>query len=259
MIIGITGASGFVGKILAQQLSLNGEIVDILAADGRGRYRLNEASNIGSTKPNVLVHCALIRNTGKNEVDENLLGLQKLLDESKDNPKMRIIFISSLSSHSKSLSNYGQSKFNCEEFLHPLPHACVIRAGVITSYPSGGMEKLLTKLSNFPIILFSISNLNLYLTPITDLVDFISDFIQNTSHQDSKSVVLAEGAPISLTQFLKTKRSKKPVITIEISLFPIIKLISLIEKLNLRLALFDSIKSYSTPFELRYFDWKQRA
>ena len=245
-------------RILTEELKFLGKIVDIQASDGLSKYYLNFPSNIASVNPDVLIHCAMSRKTNKTQLDENFLGLTRLLHEVTGNQKIQIIFISSLSSHSHSSSLYGRSKFNCEELLKKLPNSHVIRVGLITASPSGGFEKALERLANMPLVLTSISNIQLYITPIHTLVDHISNVIQNDLRINSKSVIIAEKQPIKLTTFLKTKRSRRTWVLIEFSFPLILKIIEFAHHIKLSLSLFDSVKSYSTPLELRNFYWKSK-
>lgn len=258
LIIGITGSTGFVGKTLTEELKSIGMVVNIQASDGLSKYRLDYPSNITSLNPDVLIHCAMSRKANRTHLDENILGLTRLLDEALGNPKMQIIFISSLSSHSQSSSMYGKSKFYCEELLRKLPNTHVIRVGLITASPPGGFEKVLTRIANIPLILTSISNIQLHITPIYTLVDHIFNIVQNNSTVNSKSIIIAEKPPILLTNFLKTRRSRRTYVVIEFSFSLVLKIIEFAQHLKLSLNLFDSVKSYITPLELRNFYWKSK-
>lgn len=257
MLIALTGASGFVGKRIAPKLSELGQVVAIRALDEKGDYRLNQPSNLRLVKPDVLIHCAMTRNTFKHiDEDENFLGAKRIINEAESNPTIKIIYISSLSSHSKSLSKYGKSKFKIEEFLSESSNVFVLRAGLICAEKTGGFESVLRKIANTPFVLISISKIRLYLTPLDTLVETITAIVQNSSNQDLKRMIVADSHPTLLTEYLSNHRSRFKLMTIEVSLATLLKFISFIERrFCLNLALFDSVKSYATPIEPRNYKW----
>ena len=258
MIIALTGSNGFVGKILSEKLGFLGKIIEVCSSDGHSKFRLNYPSNITSINPDFLIHCALSRNTKNSMFDENFLGLKRLLDEAHRNPKMQIIYLSSLSSHSQSTSKYGKSKFYCEEFLNQLPNTHIIRAGLISASPPGGFDKKLNRISNIPLISVSISDIQVYLTPMDQLIEHISDIIKNNLSFNSHSIIVAEAHPVTLTRLLKSKRSKATWLEIEIPLSLILRIVKFADQLKLNFSLFDSISSYSAPLELRKFIWRPK-
>jgi dTDP-4-dehydrorhamnose reductase len=260
LLIALTGASGFVGKSIAPKLREIGQVVAIRALEEKANYRLNQPSNIGIINPDVLIHCAMTRNPFKHiDEDENFLGAKRIVNEAGGNPSLKIIYISSLSSHSKSLSKYGQSKFKIEEYLSESSNVFILRAGLICAEQTGGFESVLRKIANTPFILISILKIKLYLTPIDTLLETIAAIVQNSSNQDLKKVIVADSHPIFLTDYLNNHRSRSKLITIEVSLMTLLKFISFIERrFCFNLALFDSVKSYATPIEQRNYNWDRR-
>jgi dTDP-4-dehydrorhamnose reductase len=258
LIIGLTGATGFVGKNVTPFINNLGRVVELRSANEKAKYRLNEPSNITKIKPDILIHFAMTREFQKeNGEDVNYLGIKRKLDESSFNPNMKVIFLSSLSSHSNSASNYGYSKFKIENYLSQFTNVSIIRTGVICAKPEGGFEKTLKRIANIPLFLFSISKLDLHLTSIEILNESICSVITKSSSEKSNKFIVAEETPISLTHFLESRRSKFKLMTIELSIKNVLTIISFVEsKLRIRVQIFDSIKSYAYPLEQRDFAWK---
>ncbi len=256
MLIGITGATGFVGLNLTKEITRFGEVIEIRSINGKEKYRLNFPSNIAIVKPQILIHLAISRSyANENGHDENLLGLQRIVEESKENKEMIIIYLSSLSSHSSSASKYGRSKFNCEEFLKNVELAYIVRAGLISAVPPGGFDARLRKIANMPLVLPSISNLYIHVTHIQQITNAIEAILDYPFDQKLKSLIIAKQEPVSLTNYLLSVRKRFKFATIEVSLTSLLRLVRLGEKF-VKLQLFDSIKSYSTNLEVRDFVWK---
>jgi dTDP-4-dehydrorhamnose reductase len=260
MLIALTGATGFVGQSILPKLREIGDVIEIQAFGGNGKFRLNQASNIAAIKPDVLIHCAMTRvSNRKIDEDVNFLGAKRLLNETVGNSNLKIIFISSLSSHSNSLSQYGHSKFRIEELFSKSPNAFVLRAGVICAEPAGGFEKILKKIANFPFILISISKIKLYVTPVEMLVKAIASIIENSASPNLRRAIIAEPESVTFTDFLTKQRSRVQLILFEISLIRLMKMIHFCENfLHLNIGIFDSIKSVSTHGETRNYSWDFR-
>jgi hypothetical protein len=236
-----------------------GQVVEDGSSDGKENYRLNQPSNLATMQPDVLIHCAMTREVYQQIEDgKNFQRIKRIIAETCNIPNIKIIFISSLSFHSKSLSLYGQSKFRLEEYLSELSNVYIVRAGVICGENVGGFGKILNRIANIPLIQISISRIELYLTPLWMLQDAIFSIVKQFSGAEMRKFIIADSNPWLLTDFLEMKRSRFKLLRVELSLKRLLSLINFSEsKLHFRLALFASIKSYANPVEIRNFVWSK--
>lgn len=185
--IAITGATGFLGVTLARHF----------AADERWRVRLlarRSPPPIDSVHPieaqpynleqpvdasmlggcDVIVHCAhdLTARARGVENNVNYSAAQALIQANEDGPRARLIFVSTLSAHEDSQSEYGRVKYATEQLIDCERHT-VLRPGLIIG--DGGLfRRMLTQLQSAPCVpLFYFGRRNLQTIWIGDLVKAI--------------------------------------------------------------------------------------
>lgn len=89
----ITGADGFLGKILCQKLKILGQ--DFVAFRGDITDNKNVENNFETNKFDVILHLAAVRNGGRECLMANGLGTLNILEQAKKQ-NCRLVFISSM-------------------------------------------------------------------------------------------------------------------------------------------------------------------
>jgi nucleoside-diphosphate-sugar epimerase len=124
-VIGITGATGFIGSALADYLSKCGYTIiafvrDIDRATSLAkRYDLADEIPEGLFKGvDILIHCAFVELSNNAEAETiNYEGTKRLVKASKQDGVKKIIFFSSVSAKANSTSAYGRSKHKIHSLL----------------------------------------------------------------------------------------------------------------------------------------------
>jgi len=159
MIVGITGASGYVGGILLQSARTAG--LNAIAMSRRQTespwipYHLGmDPAKLPLEELDVLIHTAYdfhIRSSGEIQRVNVESGLRLLRSASKRGVK-KIILISSVSSYEGCRSLYGQAKYSLEQETIRLG-GIVVRPGLVWGDDPGGvMGKLVELVRRFPLV-----------------------------------------------------------------------------------------------------------
>lgn len=250
ILIAVTGASGFIGSYVKKKLESSNEVVDLLSKDNISKFKLNKASNSKAINAEMIICCALDRETLSN----NLEGMKLLVSENTRPKPPKIIFISSFSSNRSALSNYGKSKFEIETYLEEVPDAVVIRTGLVVSAPRQGFALKLQKLANFPLVLIVPSNINLYITPIDNLVTLIESIVKG-QYVGTNKLLCALKEPQNLANYLKHERTRIKLFEIKIPLTKNFSFLPFLKLLPSYPRLLDSIKSIFQTEEFQGFKW----
>jgi nucleoside-diphosphate-sugar epimerase len=132
--IAITGATGFIGGVLAKMLTAVGWQVRALVRSASYHKRPNDIAaewvigDLGDmeslrqlvTGTDAIVHCAgAVRGTNQNDFDRvNVDGVARLVQAATEqNPSPRFLLLSSLAAREPQLSHYAASKLNGERAL----------------------------------------------------------------------------------------------------------------------------------------------
>ena len=144
----ITGANGFIGSYLVNYFLQKGFIVKGLCHHTHPdvkhvnftaeQYELNKDIKAELfEQADYVIHCAIETFTGnKNNHDNNIQGTLKLRDYCRNIGIKRFVFISSMSAHENSLSQYGKTKFFLEKQFDQ-PHELVFKPGLVLG--NGGL------------------------------------------------------------------------------------------------------------------------
>ena len=191
----VTGGTSIVGRTIVHCLISNGHDVIQIGRGTDPKWALGQDIPIG-VAADCLVHLAHDR---KLTLEQNMQAFQRII-ASFDK---RIIFLSSLSAHSRSKSTYGQSKYEGEQIFSSVGGSS-LRAGLIVigrNY-SGVIAKLarLVEISRLIPIPFG-GKPNLYFTRIEDLCAEILNEIQ---FGNSCVKFAAASTPIKLLNLCKT-------------------------------------------------------
>ena len=180
MTIAITGSTSNLGVYLVKFLkSKKKRIIEINRKNDNFFLENSHTYNFKGKKISTLIHLA--HTYTANGFNVNFEGSKKLFIKARKNNVKKIIFISSISAHIKSLSDYGKTKYKIEKFC--LKNKIIIlRPGIIFG---GGIDKKLSLMSSllryFPIIpCFNNKNKFLYSVHINDLIKVIFKNIKSS-------------------------------------------------------------------------------
>ncbi len=201
--IGITGASGFIGKYLVSTLSMSGYNVvayqrDLPKEDERIKnveYRLFDMRRMAEVSfYNIthIIHCAYSYEDKKSDIESgmNFLAAQQLSLLAR-NGGMRLIFLSSLMVESNAQSLYVLQKKKIESLARHNAHS-IIRLGLVLG--NGGVGLTLGRMAAafriFPCIgngkqLLYISPLSSIGSGVISVVDSATDDLITIAHQDA--------------------------------------------------------------------------
>ncbi|HVR75169.1 MAG TPA: NAD(P)-dependent oxidoreductase [Planctomycetota bacterium] len=151
-VIAITGATGLVGRHLADRFRRLGWEVRALVRDAaRYPYRESGIRSFACDLPdridprglegaNALIHCAyMTRFTDLESARRvNDLGTRKVLEAGRAAGVETSVFLSSQSAHEQASSYYGRSKLELERLFHPA-RDLVFRSGLVLSRSGSGL------------------------------------------------------------------------------------------------------------------------
>lgn len=161
VVVGITGAGGYLGSALGQSLRSSG--VEVVAfrrstpnsLDATDRYfELGERPEPGTFAGiSCLVHAAWdLRETNPRRSWEcNVDGSKRLLAAALDDGVQRFVFVSSMSAYFGTRQHYGIAKLAVERAVLEA-HQLVVRPGLVYGGTPGGMVLTLSKLARLPVI-----------------------------------------------------------------------------------------------------------
>lgn len=145
----VTGASGYVGSILAEDLGRHFSVVPLVrhSPPAHGlQWSLESSDDIAQQLRDrdvkVLVHAAWdMHATKRSHIETTCVdGSHRLFDAALRAGVQRIVFISTISAFDGCRSVYGQTKLAVEQLLRPLPVPCVaLRLGLVFGPAPGGM------------------------------------------------------------------------------------------------------------------------
>ncbi len=217
----LTGASGFLGSAIYEQLIKTQECVCL------SRSKLSNSSDyilcdLNKENPNfpkvqtpsVVIHCAsLIKGTPRQIQKTNVDGTRQLINWAKNEKIEKFIFISSLDVET-SQSVYACSKKESENYLKSSGLSyCIIRPSVIFGKnDTKNITQLITFIQKWPILF--IPNKGAFIwqpVSVSDCMDLVIDSISLNTHKN-ETLTLVGPQQLSflnlvtiLTQYLKTK------------------------------------------------------
>jgi len=158
-IVAITGASGYLGSVLAAAFGSSGFSVRRLVRtptpdSGDRAFNLN---SVGTSEildgVDVLVHCAYdLTLTRRSEIwQTNVFGTTALLDRAESSGVRRTIVLSSMSAYRGTHQLYGRAKLATE--IAALSRGmCAVRPGLVYGPGLGGMAGTLHQLASLPVL-----------------------------------------------------------------------------------------------------------
>jgi nucleoside-diphosphate-sugar epimerase len=155
MKIAITGANGYIGRLLRQRFTDERHAVIGLVRTPHSSddlvWRLGDPAPLAGV--DALVHCAWEMRADSQLNAVNVSSTEQLARECRD-ASVPMIFVSSMSAYDGSRQNYGRSKLAAEGAAASLG-ATVVRLGLVYSDDPadlGGMAGSLRKLTGLPIV-----------------------------------------------------------------------------------------------------------
>jgi nucleoside-diphosphate-sugar epimerase len=161
--VGITGAAGYLGSVLADRFAQDGWQVVALTRrppDAGGlawrRYELDAPLEAGLLDGlDLLVHAAYDRSPrqAQDERRVNVEGSRRLLEAAAAHPVGRTIVISSMSAYEGTTQEYGRAKLEVERIAFALDGCTiVVRPGLVYGPRAGGMAGALRRLLRVPLV-----------------------------------------------------------------------------------------------------------
>jgi nucleoside-diphosphate-sugar epimerase len=158
-LVGITGATGYLGSILSEYFSRQGGKVVALTRrrpeGGAGEWRrfdLGQPVDGTLEDLDVLIHAAWVL-SGRDMSElwrKNVIGSRRLIEAALTAGVQKIVFVSSMSAYFGTRQTYGLMKLAVERTA--LDAGCVvIRPGLVYGESPGGMAGTLRKLSLLPL------------------------------------------------------------------------------------------------------------
>jgi nucleoside-diphosphate-sugar epimerase len=212
MKIAVTGASGYVGGILASTLHAHDHEVLHWSRRKTGNlwhpYALSDdPTSLPWDGVDGLLHAAydFTARTWEETLAINVEPSLRLLDEAARRNVKKIVFISSISSFEGTLSNYGRAKLLIEKKILEYG-GTVIRPGLVWGNPSGGvmgaLEKVVDKLPLVPC-LHGRDGLSQFLVHEDDLSKFTASLFTLTEEPGPRIVEATNPDSVPLKEILK--------------------------------------------------------
>ena len=161
MKIGITGSSGYLGSYLADEFFKIGfNVIKFQRKSNHNNnfkyqhFDLNIAKGYDFKEIDVLIHCAYdfsFRQWGKIK-EINVNNSIDFINQAKSQGVRKIFYISTLSSFSKAVSNYGKAKFIVEQKIKD-DRTFIIKPGIIIGSQLGGIANTLNSISKLTYLL----------------------------------------------------------------------------------------------------------
>ena len=181
--IAITGARGYLGRILLDNISKEYKVVTF-GTNSKSTYKYNlggvvDGDNLANV--DILVHCAWDFSVCREEIFRvNVFGALPLLKEAISR-NIPILHISSLAAHRQSTSKYGLGKVFLDCYLSNYRFGTSLKLGVPDAFGSNNLFYKLISVSRFlPFNLVPGSqNSFVYMTDISELHNFLGKYFQN--------------------------------------------------------------------------------
>lgn len=208
----MTGGSSAIGTTVIRKCRENGhEVVEFtrLITKPNQRYfdLANDVFEIEVTDLDAMIHLAWDRKLDKpSGLHVSVNTSKHLIDKCKE-AKVNLLFLSSLSANAESESAYGRSKYLVEEYAKEYGFG-VVRAGVIWGSQVSGFIETLFKISNLPLIKFSLlPDPVIQLTEESALASFLIWKLINGARSQAEDVFI--NGEMHLSQMLSVMTNRK--------------------------------------------------
>jgi nucleoside-diphosphate-sugar epimerase len=212
-VIGVTGAGGYVGSVLASRLrGAAGGLIELRRTVPPGRADVRPFDLRDTAAPAVcagldaLVHCAYdFRAHGWDEIRAiNVEGTRRLFRAAIAQGVRRLILISSASAYPGCRSLYGRAKLETEAIAADCG-AVIIRPGLVYGDRPGGMVGSLSKLLALPFVpLVGSGKSILYAAHEEDLARLVEVAVAGAGGVGSVPIVAAHSRGYSLREIMSS-------------------------------------------------------
>lgn len=233
----ITGATGFIGSILAEELSDSSPILlsrKAIISENTSYLKYDMQDSLDSIiepkiKINNVFHLAHdYSNKINNGKNINISGLEDIVKFCRARGAKLIYTSSFMAISAKNI--YGKTKLECEEIVKSYKNSIIIRPPVVID-GEGGIFATLNKLFKYSPI-FPIPGTGDYPMYFVDVHNLVK-FIIKCKKIDSKETIHAyDGGPIKFTELLEI--NNKPTIHMPINLLKKILLVPKLLRINLK-------------------------
>ena len=245
MIVGITGASGFVGSVLAEAFSAAGHGVVPLGrgAPGLEAARATRFYDLGHPVSSdtlagldVLVHCAydMTDDTARSR-ERNVRGSLALVDAARVAGVRKLVYISTLSPAADAPSQYGRNKAAVEAELDD-GRDLIVRPGLVVGRGGlyGAMLEGVLRFRAAPV--FDGGVQPVYLVGRTELAEAVVSLVAGGA---SGTYVLAAERPMTLADLYRAVASAfgLHIRLVRLPFAPTLAIVSTLEVLRVRLPL----------------------
>ena len=245
----VTGSNGYLGsKIVSHLKKIDLDVIELIrfpefSKEKRQKNIINfELDKMLNEKlldnVNVLIHCAYDFNltSWKDIYKTNVEGTLRLFRLAKKN-KIKIIFISSMSSFNNCKSKYGKAKYILETELKKMD-AVILRPGLIYGNEMAGIMGALNKLViNYKIIPIPNNGKQIfYLSHYDDICVLIKKIIEKKLYF-GQTIISASSKKYFFKDILKilASRNSKKIYLIKINQTILYYLIIFIEKIKVKI------------------------
>jgi nucleoside-diphosphate-sugar epimerase len=253
--VAITGAGGYVGRVITDFLSTKGYNICRFSRQGTNSVsfqlgRKNDYSaldNVGT-----LIHCAYdFAPRIWEEIERvNIQGSIELLNEARNRGVKRIILISSISAYEGARSYYGRAKFTTEKYFKEAG-AIIVRPGMVYGKGAGGVvDAMNTFVSQHTLVpLIGNGNQIMHFCHQDDLAQLIERLLYDPAPSQGPFTA-ASREPSTLKEFMRllAQRQQKKVIFIPVPSLLLRMAFGLADRLGIKTRRSgDSIININTP------------
>ncbi len=206
--IAITGASGYLGRVLCERFEAAGWSVvrlgrAVSAPEGR-RFELGRSPDPDLLADvDVLVHCAYdMTLTDRAAIWKvNVDGARELLGAAQQAGVRRTIVLSSMSAYEGTSQLYGSSKLDIEGIAAQFG-AVSVRPGLVYGPHAGGMAGSLTKLTTLPVVPVVASRSHQFTVHEDDFADAVEALV-SVGEVTTEPIGVASPHPVSFRHLVE--------------------------------------------------------
>jgi nucleoside-diphosphate-sugar epimerase len=244
-LVGVTGASGYLGRALVAHLRAAGLDVVEYRRDIGGKVNPEVARYFDLARPpdpeafrgiTCLVHAAwdLHETDPRRAWERNVEGSKQVIAAAVAAGIERVIFLSSMSAYFGTRQDYGLMKLAVERAVLETDHI-VVRPGLVYGGSAGGMAQTLSKLARLPVIPI-FRGAHLFTLHVDDFAAAVATLVEAES-VPSSVIGLAHETPVPFREIIlamdsSADNSKK---TMTIPWHPLLGLLRVLEHLNVPL------------------------
>jgi nucleoside-diphosphate-sugar epimerase len=213
-VVAVTGASGYLGSQICQNLESGGwQVIRLGRSPDRRRgqeFSYDLAMPITAwvsealRSADVLVHAAYdLSVTSSADIWRvNVAGTRRLLEAARQAAVRRVIVLSSMSAFPGTTQLYGRAKLDIEAMTAEFG-GCAIRPGLVYSERAGGMAGALRKLTSLPVVPVVTGGAGVYTVCEQDLMRVIG-LLASAATLEPGTISVAHASRVTLVDLLRT-------------------------------------------------------